>query len=190
MFAHKNKYFLIIENTKDIDLKNIKLRNKIYIVYRNLKKQEEMVDLYKFTRTCKLKGIKFYIANNIRLAISVRADGLYISAHNNSLRYLSHKNSKFEMIGSAHNLKEIKIKILQGCHAILYSKLFTVSYDMKSPFLGVIKFNNISSIHKVLVPLGGINLDNLNSLNMIKSSGLALMSEIKKKPAKIINRLF
>ena len=190
MFAHKNKYFLIIENTKDIDLKNIKLRNKFYIVYRNLEKQEEMDDLHKFKQSCKLKGIKFYIANNLKLAIDLHADGVYLSAFNNSLKYLSHQNPRFDMIGSAHNLKEIKMKMLQGCHTILYSKLFTVSYDKKSPFLGVIKFNNIVGKHKTLIPLGGINLDNLNCLNMVKSRGLALMSEIKKKPANIINRLF
>ena len=149
-----------------------------------------MDDLHKFKQSCKLKGIKFYIANNFKLAINVSADGLYLSSFNKSLRYLSFKNSKFDMIGSAHNLREIKAKMLQGCHAILYSKLFTVSYDKKSPFLGVIKFNNISGKHKTLVPLGGINLENLNCLNMIKCKGLALMSEIKKKPANIVNRLF
>ena len=31
---------------------------------------------------------------------------------------------------------------------------------------------------------------NLNSLNLVNSAGFALMSEIKKKPANIINRLF
>ena len=62
MFVCKNKYFLIIESIKDIDLKNIKLRNKFYIVYRNLEKQEEMDDLHKFKQSCKLKGIKFLIS--------------------------------------------------------------------------------------------------------------------------------
>ena len=38
MFILKKKYFLIIENIKDIDLKNIKIRNKFSIIYRNKKK--------------------------------------------------------------------------------------------------------------------------------------------------------
>ena len=42
----------------------------------------------------------------------------------------------------------------------------------------------------VLVESGGINENNLNSLNIINSTGLALMSEIKKKPTKIFSRLF
>ena len=37
MFAYKNKYFLLIENIKDIELNNIKLTNKFIIIYRNIK---------------------------------------------------------------------------------------------------------------------------------------------------------
>jgi hypothetical protein len=40
-----------------------------------------------------------------------------------------------------------------------------------------------------LVPLGGIKISNLLKLNLVKSDGLALFSEIKKKPV-IANRLF
>ena len=33
-----------------------------------------------------------------------------------------------------------------------------------APYLGVIKFNNFSKFSKKLIPLGGINNDNLNQL--------------------------
>jgi len=39
MFVIKNKYFLIIENIKDINLENIKIRNKFFIIYRNNKQK-------------------------------------------------------------------------------------------------------------------------------------------------------
>ena len=42
MFTKKNKYFLLIENIKDIDLKNIKIRNKFSIIYRNNKKIDDL----------------------------------------------------------------------------------------------------------------------------------------------------
>jgi len=42
MFAYKKKYFLIIENIKDIDLSNIKLTNKFIIIYRNENKIENI----------------------------------------------------------------------------------------------------------------------------------------------------
>ena len=53
------------------------------------------------------------------------------------------------------------------------------------------KFNIISLRTRVeLDPLGGINEKNLNKMNTVMSGSFACLSAIKKKPAKIINRLF
>ena len=190
MFAFKKKYFFIIESIKDINLKNIKKHNKFHIIYRNNNKNENIRDLLTFRKNCKLKSIKFYVANNTRLSILLKADGIYLSAFNKSLNLLSLRKYNFEIIGSAHNLKEISIKIKQGCELILFSKLFMVNYDKNAPYLGIIKFNNLLKMNKNLIPLGGINRNNLNYLNIINCKGFALMSEIKKKPAKIFSRLF
>ena len=110
--------------------------------------------------------------------------------HFRSLKILSLKKSNFTIIGSAHNLQEIAFKKKQGCKTILFSKLFLVNYDKKASYLGIIKFNNYLKINKNLIPLGGISINNLNYLNNVNSEGFALLSEIKKKPAKIISRLF
>ena len=53
MFTFKNKYFLIIESIKDIDLRNIKLINKYTIIYRNVGKIKNIDNLLKFRRNCK-----------------------------------------------------------------------------------------------------------------------------------------
>ncbi len=190
MFILKKNYFLIIENIKDINLKNIKIRNKFSVIYRNKNKIDKISDLLRFRQLCKLKGISLFIANNLNLALLLKADGAYLSAFNNCLKSLHLKKPNFRIIGSAHNLKEIGIKHTQGCDLILFSKLFEVQYDKKAPFLGVIKFNNLLKINPNLIPLGGIKLNNLNNLKSVNSLGLALLSEIKKKPAKIFSRLF
>ena len=190
MLIRKNKYFFIIESIKDIDLKNIKKRYKFTIIYRNKNNLENVSDLLNFRRFCKQKSIKLYIANNIKLAILLNSDGIYISAFNRSFKPLKLKKLNFNIIGSAHNLQELAIKKKQGCKTILFSKLFLVKYDKTAPYLGVVKFNNYLKINENLIPLGGISIDNLNNLNNINCKGFALLSEIKKKPAKIINRLF
>ena len=190
MFVIKNKYFLIIENTKDINLKNIKIRNKFFIIYRNNKNIDSLSDLFRFRQICKSKAIKFYIANDIKLAILLNSDGIYLSSYNKGLKFLNYRKLNFEIIGSAHNFKEISLKVKQGCRSILLSKLFLVDYDKNAPFLGVVKFNNLTKISKKLVPLGGIKSHNLNQLKDVVGEGFAILSEIKKKPAKIINRLF
>ena len=191
MFTFKNKYFLIIENIKDINLRNIKLINRYITIHRNTNKIDNIDDLLKFRRDCRSKKIDFYVSNNEKLTSDLKADGLYISAHNKNLRLAKLKRSNFKIIGSAHNIKELNIKMLQGCSSIIFSRLFEVSSPFKKGFMGVIKFNLFMlSRRENLVPLGGINLSNLNKLKMVQSNSFALLSEIKKKPAKLFNRLF
>ena len=180
----------MIENIKDIDLEKLKIRNKFFIIYRNKNKSDKLNDLLKFRQKCKSRSIKFYIANDIKLALSLNSDGIYLSSFNHGLKFLNYKKFNFKIIGSAHNFSEIFRKTRQGCSFILLSKLFMVDYDKKSKSLGIIKFNNISKISNKLIPLGGIKTHNLNHLKNIPSEGFALLSEVKKKPAKIINRLF
>ena len=190
MFSFKKKYYFIIESIKDVDLKKIKNRKKFIIIYRTKNNSENIADLLIFRKKCKMKSVEFFVANNINLAIRLNSDGIYLSSYNKSFKALNLKKLNFKIMGSAHSSKEICMKIRQGCEKILFSKLFLVSYDKNSPFLGVIKFNNFLKNEKNLVPLGGININNLAKLNSINCSGFALMSEIKKKPANIINRLF
>ena len=191
MFIVKNKYFLIIESIKDIDLRNIKLINRYIIIYRNTHKIENIDKLVKFRRYCKTKKIDFYVSNDEKLTSALKADGLYISAYNKNLRLAKLKKSNYKIIGSAHNIKELKIKILQGCSSIIFSRLFKVDHPFKRGFLGVIRFNLFKLSRKEdLIPLGGINLSNLTKLKMVQSNSFALLSEIKKKPAKLFNRLF
>ena len=66
-------------------------------------------ELLKFRRNCKLKSIKFYVANDLHLALYLNSDGLYLSSSNKSLKFLSVRK-KLEIIGSAHNIKEVVLK--------------------------------------------------------------------------------
>ena len=190
MFSFKKRYYFIIESIKDIDLKILKKRKKFTIIYRNKNNSEILDDLLLFRKKCKMRSIEFFVANNLNLAISLRSDGIYLSSYNRTLKPIYLKKLNFKIIGSAHSHKQINMKVRQGCERIFFSKLFLVSYDKKSPFLGVVRFNNFLKNKKNLIPLGGINIKNLTKLNTINCNGFALMSEVKKKPANIINRLF
>ena len=57
MFILKNKYFLIIESIRDIDLENIKKRNKFFIIYRNNNIIDKIDDLVGFRRKCKRQKV-------------------------------------------------------------------------------------------------------------------------------------
>ena len=191
MFLLKKKYYLFIENTRDFDLNLIKKRNKFNIIYRSQKIKEKESDIKHFRNNCKKKGILFYIANNIQLLIKLKADGLYISSHNRNLLLNCFSKLGFITIGSAHNYKEIEVKKKQGCTDIIYSRLFETSYENKKGHLGLLKFNALVRKTSVkLIPLGGIKAENMMKMNIVKCNSFACLSAVKKKPAKIINRLF
>ena len=71
-----------------------------------------------------------------------------------------HTKKKFEVLGSAHNLKEVKIKEKQGCTTIFLSPLFKV--NKSNYYLDVVKFNILANnTDRKIIALGGINFNNL-----------------------------
>ena len=191
MLVLKKKYYLFVENTREFNLNLIKIKNKFNIIYRNLTTKEKIEDLKIYRRKCKKNGVNFFVANDTKLLSKINADGLYISAHNKNLQTNTFSKKGFKIIGAAHNQKEIDLKIKQGCKVVIFSRLFETNYTYKHGHLGVQRFNITSLRSNVeLVPLGGINAENLSKLNIVLSQSFACLSAIKKKPAKFINRLF
>ena len=111
-------------------------------------------------------------------------DGLYIPSFNKKLSFKNFsKRRKFRIIGSAHNIEEIKIKEKQGCEEIFISPLFMNKKN--SNFLGVTKFYNLSKFtKKKIIALGGINKNNINKIKLINVQGFAGISYFKKNVKK------
>jgi thiamine monophosphate synthase len=184
MIIIKDNYYLYIENLEDINLGTLAANKKINIIYRN-PKNFNLGAIINFRKKCKIKKIKFFIANDYNIAKKTKADGLYISAYNKKKYY-----TNLLKIGSAHNLKEINEKKKQNCNTIIISRLFRTNYSNKKTYLGILKFNLLSSKTNInIIALGGINYRNLLKLNMVKCKGFAFLSALKKKPA-ILHRLF
>ena len=83
-------------------------------------------------------------------------------------------------MGSAHNLKEIRVKEKQKVSRIFISSVFK---DNKN-YLGLNRFRLISNLSKAqIVALGGISKSNEKLINLTKSTGIAGISffENKKK---------
>ena len=191
MFIKKNKYYIYIENLRSINFNLIKLKRKFNIIYRNNLKKENADKIISFVKLCKKKYIKFFVANDVSLALKVGANGVYLSSYNKALLKKNKEvGRKFEIIGSAHNFKEISIKRRQGCKKVILSRLFKTDYKNKKSFYGTTKFNLLTKNYdNDFVALGGIRSNNLMKLKMLNCEGVALLSEVKKKPA-IIRRLF
>ena len=133
-----------------------------------------MKPILKIKNYCKKKGIKFYLSNNIQLAIKLDLDGAYIPSFNKSLNHLSYSlKKKFKIIGSAHNLREIRIKEIQKVDKIFLSSLFKKNKN----YLGINKFKLISKLtKKEIVVLGGISKKNIKKLKILNQSKFAGIS--------------
>ena len=164
-------YFISKLETNNID----KLDDRTVVIYRNYNQQAPSKDvILNIKKYCKKKKIKFFIANNIKLAIKLGLDGAYIPSFNKSTEHLAFSfNKKFSIIGSAHNIKEIRIKELQKVERILISSLFKRNKN----YLGVNKFKLISKYtKKKVVVLGGVSKENLNKLRLVNISEFAGIS--------------
>jgi thiamine-phosphate pyrophosphorylase len=167
----KKYYFINKFDTNNID----KQDNQTTIIYRNYSsKPIDQSLILKIRNYCKKKSINFYLSNNIKLAIKLGLDGAYIPAFNKNLKHLAYSFKKnFKIVGSAHNLKEIRVKEKQNVEKIFLSSLFKKNKN----FLGINKFKLLSKItKKKVVILGGISNKNKKKLSLLDQSDFAGIS--------------
>ena len=169
-----NRYYFI----KKFDQSHIdKQDKKTIIIFRNYAQDIDEKLILTIKNYCKKKGNKFLISNNIKLAIKLNLDGAYIPSFNNDKKHLSYSFKKsFIILGSAHNLYEIRNKESQNVKAIFLSSIFKKNKN----FLGINRFKLLSHLSKKpLIALGGVSNNNLKKLNLINCFGFAGISFFK-----------
>tara|TARA_B100000795_G_C22800221_1_gene441480 strand:+ start:1672 stop:2226 length:555 start_codon:yes stop_codon:yes gene_type:complete len=173
---HNNlpSFFSFINDFKKEHIR--RLDKKIALIYRNYSIDNDKKLILQIKKYCKKSGRKFYLSNNLKLAINLDLDGVYLPSFNKNLNNNTRNlKKKFTIIGSAHSVKEIRIKEKQGAELIFISPLFKTNKNKK--FLNPIKFNFLAlKTTKRVIALGGINSKNLNQLTMIKAYGFAAIS--------------
>ena len=166
-----NKYYFI----NKFDQSHIDKQDKrTAIIYRHYNQKLDEKLILKIKNYCKKKGNKFLLSNNIKLAIKLNLDGAYIPAFNKDKKHLSYSlTKKFIILGSAHNVYEMKTKELQNVNGIFLSSIFKRNKN----FLGIKKFKLFSLLtKKKIIALGGISQKNLKLLNLVNCSGFAGIS--------------
>ena len=164
-------YFINKFETNNID----KLDKQTVVIYRNYdSKVINREFILKLKKYCQKKGIMFYLSNNVKLAMTLDLDGVYIPSFNKSTKHLSFSfKKKFNLIGSAHNIKEIKIKEKQKVNKIFISSVFKKNKN----YLGINRFKLISNLtKKKVVALGGISKKNINKLKLLNGTEFAGIS--------------
>tara|TARA_B100000524_G_scaffold261466_1_gene142389 strand:+ start:159 stop:698 length:540 start_codon:yes stop_codon:yes gene_type:complete len=149
------------------------------IIYRNYDEKINIEKILILRNFCQKRGNRIFLANDVKLAIKLGFNGVYLPSFNKSYKHLSFNyKKKFLIIGSAHSQKEIKIKKKQCAQIIFLSSLFKNNKN----YLGLNKFKLITNINNLkFVALGGLNKQNLKKLQLINVIGYAGISIFKKK---------
>jgi len=166
-----SKYYFI----NNCDTNNLsKLDKDTAIIFRNYNSVNNINTILNLKRFCKINGYKFFLSNNVKLALNLNLDGAYIPSFNRSTKHLSFSlTKKFLLIGSAHNNKEIKVKEKQMVKIIFLSSIFKKNKN----YLGLNKFKLLSKLtNNKVVALGGISNKNLKKLKLVKCFGFAGIS--------------
>ena len=166
------KYYFI--NT--LDTNNLQKQNReTIIIYRNYSSSNiNTIKLIKLKNFLRKKGNKLFLANEFKLALKLGLDGVYIPSFNKSFNHLAYTTfSNFFVVGSAHNLKEIRIKELQKVQNIFISSLFKKNKN----YLGSNKFKILAKhTKKKVVALGGISKKNIKKIKLTNVSSIAGIS--------------
>ena len=174
----KTKYYFISK----FDSNSItKQDNKTVIIYRNysiIPVDEKLI--IKIRDFCRKNKKKFYLSNNIKIAIKLNLDGAYIPSFNKKLNERKFSiRKRFKIIGSAHNKFEISIKQRQKVDIIFLSPLFKTKDYLNG--LGVVKFNLLSTFaNNNVIALGGISKKNVKKVKMTNSIGFSGISYFNK----------
>ena len=81
------KYYFISE----YDTNLIKQQeNKTNIIFRNYNSKLDITKIKSLRDLCKKKGCGFFLSNNVKLAIKLKLDGVYIPSFNKSFKHLNY----------------------------------------------------------------------------------------------------
>ncbi len=113
------------------------------------------------------------MSNDTKLAIKLGLDGAYLPSFSKTKKHNAFNLKKnFHLIGSAHNLREIREKESQNVSYIFLSPIFLT--EKRKSFLGIYKFMRLMKLtNKEIACLGGININNIKKLKMLKLNTIA-----------------
>ena len=185
MFNKKNLIaYYFIDQINERTISTISKFKNISLIYLNENDSFlNLQDLINIKKYCNKNHIKFYISNNIRLAIKVGANGIYLTKNYTKMSHNFTYKKGFTILGSVHNQLEYFKKITQRCEKIFLSPIFYNEKYSINKTLGIIKFKLISKDwENQAIPLSGINQSNIKKVYLVNKRELAFRSWKQKNP--------
>lgn len=175
LYNSKIYYFISEFNKKHL----LNVNNKVNLIFRNYDK-DFSINFYKELKTfCHKAGFKIYLANNIKIANSLEFDGAYLPSFNKEFFYSSsNKPDNFKLLGSAHDIKDIRIKEKQGVDLLFLSPVFKKKNNRHLKIYNFLRLSKATNIETAA--LGGINSKNIKLLDLYGIKNIGSINWIKK----------
>ena len=90
------KFFVFLDRYDGQIFKNNNIN--MGIIYRNYNAAKRENELVKIARACKKSRTQLFVSNDIKLAIKVKAEGVYIPSFNKTKRYANLEKKKYQNI--------------------------------------------------------------------------------------------
>ena len=101
-------FFIFLDQFNNIINKNN--NTNMGIIYRNYSAEKRENELIKIAKACKKNRNQLFVSNDVKLAIKVKAEGIYIPSFNKTKIFANLEKKNIKILGSAHNQKEIQKK--------------------------------------------------------------------------------
>ena len=115
--------------------------------------------------------------------MKLNLNGVYLPSFNEDFKHLGYNiKPNFIILGSAHNIREIRVKEAQNVNLIFISSLFKKNNN----YLGLYKFKNLTKMtKKKVIALGGISKFNKKQkpslINFLNNQGRFYFGQNRKK---------
>lgn len=157
----------------------LKIDKKINLIFRNYENEFDLSFYRKLRDFCHTNGFKIYLANNIKVAFKLGFNGVYLPAFNKQIVYKNKLKKNFKILGSAHNLKDVRIKERQSVDLLFLSPVFKKKNNRYLGMYNFLKYRSITNVE--MAALGGINMKNLRLLKLFGIKKFASIELIKNK---------
>ena len=179
------RYYCFIDDiNNEIKINILKFRN-ISLIFRPKQKQLNSLNFIKIKNFCKKNNIKLYGYDNYKIVTQNKLQGLVISSNYKRQILNPYFKDQFKIIGIAHNQMEYYNKYRQGCSVTMLSPLFFNKKFSLNKILGPTRFRLMSANWKTnICALGGLNLNNIKKLGLIKLNSVGFASLISNQEIK------
>jgi thiamine monophosphate synthase len=170
----------------------LKFKN-ISLIYSTSNQNENLEELIKIKLFCSKNNIKLYTKNNFKLAMKIKADGVFLNNEFRNKLVQKYEKKKFKIIIGIHSIKEFYLKNYESFKDVIISPIFYNKKYSTNKILSPIKFNLMSlNWKKKKYALGGVNRSNFRKIYLTSAVGIGFVSLINdlkiKKPVCFFNK--